>query len=392
MAFNAGAFIGGFSQAVSARIQESNKEAARIREEERLEQRMIDKEARAAARADEADRREQERELELLTGQLALYYSPEQTANILKTGKAGAQFALNKAEAYSAEDLDPRTMYEVQDYELERSEVSPVATTLRTEAKAGPAVKQGRAIPFAEKFKPLPKTLTTKAKTFEARLVELDFAMSQAKDADEKEALESMYTNTHEKYLEFKKKNDLGGDYFSKQSLDSIVNNAVKNKLMGNEFIELTPEGKLKSFKTGNEGDVAALYYQAHKTLERRRLAEPWKNDTGAIQAIEDVIIQADMYKDRLINRVQTDYNIKVAELKTGDKKQQAEADKLIVRGTEQYKPVFKPDGSDRTVKDVTEDKQSFPPNTVIMYKHNGTTYAAIKTSFGNIIWGHKEK
>ena len=37
MAFNAGAFIGGFSQAVSARIQESNKEAARIREEERLE-------------------------------------------------------------------------------------------------------------------------------------------------------------------------------------------------------------------------------------------------------------------------------------------------------------------------------------------------------------------
>ena len=208
MAFNAGAFIGGFSQAVSARIQESNKEAASIREEERLEQRMIDKEARAAARADEADRRTQERELELLTGQLALYYSPEQTTNILKSGKAGATFALNKAEGYSAEDLDPRTMYEVQDYELERSEVSPVATSLRTEAKAGPAVRQGEAIPFAEKFKPLPKTLTTKANTFEARLVELDFAISQAKDADEKETLESMYTNSHEKYLEFKKKND----------------------------------------------------------------------------------------------------------------------------------------------------------------------------------------
>lgn len=392
MAFNAGAFIGGFSQAVSARIQESNKEAARIREEERLEQRMIDKEARAAARADEADRRAQERELELLTGQLALYYSPEQTTNILKTGKAGAQFALNKAEAYSAEDLDPRTMYEVQDYELERSEVSPVATTLRTEAKAGPAVTQGRAIPFAEKFKPLPKTLTTKAKTFEARLVELDFAMSQAKDADEKDALESMYTTTHEKYLEFKKKNDLGGDYFSKQSLDSIVNNAVKSKFRGKEFVELTPEGLIKSFKRGNEGDVAALYLDSYNALEARRQAEPWKDDAGAKAAINEVRKEYLKYSATLVNRIETDYRTTIAELKTGNENEQREADNLIVNGTEQYKPAIKPDGSDRTMNDVIENKSSFDPNTVIMYKHNDVTYAAIKTSFGNIVWGHSKK
>ena len=390
MAFNAGAFIGGFSQAVSARIQESNKEAARIREEERLEQRMIDKEARAAARADEADKRSQERELELLTGQLALYYSPEQTTNILKTGKAGAQFALNKAESYSSQDLDPRTMYEVQDYELERSEVSPVATTLRTEAKAGPAVRQGEAIPFAEKFKPLPKTLTTKAKTFEARLVELDFAMSQADDADEKEALESMYTNTHDKYLEFKKKNDLGGDYFSKPSLDSIVNNAVKSKFRGKEFVELTPEGQIKSFQRGNEGDVAALYLDSYLALESRRLAEPRKNDDGAKAAINEVLKEYTKYKKTLVNRAETDYNTQVAELNAGDADDQVLATQLQVNGTGNFKPATKSDGTPRSVEDVLEEKQSFDANTVIQYVHDGRVYSAVKTTFGNLLWGHQ--
>ena len=390
MAFNAGAFIGGFSQAVSARIQESNKEAARIREEERLEQRMIDKEARAAARADEADKRAQERELELLTGQLALYYSPEQTTNILKTGKAGAQFALNKAEGYSAQDLDPRTMYEVQDYELERSEVSPVATTLRTEAKAGPAVRQGEAIPFAEKFKPLPKTLTTKAKTFEARLVELDFAMSQAEDADEKEALESMYKNTHEKYLEFKKKNDLGGDYFSKQSLDSIVNNAVKSKFRGKEFVELTPEGQIKSFQRGNEGDVAALYLDSYLALEARRLAEPWKNDDGAKAAINEVLKEYTKYKKTLVNRAETDYITQVAELNAGDSDDQVIATQIQVNGTNNFKPFTKSDGTTRTVEDVKLEKRNFDANTVIQYVHDGRVYSAVKTTFGNLLWGHQ--
>lgn len=390
MAFNAGAFIGGFSQAVSARIQESNKEAARIREEERLEQRMIDKEARAAARADEADKRAQERELELLTGQLALYYSPEQTTNILKTGKAGAQFALNKAEGYSAQDLDPRTMYEVQDYELERSEVSPVATTLRTEAKAGPAVRQGEAIPFAEKFKPLPKTLTTKAKTFEARLVELDFAMSQAEDADEKEALESMYKNTHEKYLEFKKKNDLGGDYFSKPSLDSIVNNAVKSKFRGKEFVELTPEGQIKSFQRGNEGDVAALYLDSYLALEARRLAEPWKNDDGAKAAINEVLKEYTKYKKTLVNRAETDYITQVAELNAGDADDQVIATQIQVNGTNNFKPFTKSDGTTRTVEDVKLEKRNFDANTVIQYVHDGRVYSAVKTTFGNLLWGHQ--
>jgi hypothetical protein len=390
MAFNAGAFIGGFSEAVSARIQESNKEAARIREEERLEQRMIDKEARAAARADEADRRKQERELELLTGQLALYYSPEQTTNILKSGKAGATFALNKAEGYSAEDLDPRTMYEVQDYELERSEVSPVATSLRTEAKAGPAVRQGEAIPFAEKFKPLPKTLTTKAKTFEARLVELDFAMSQAKDADEKEALEGMYTNTHEKYLEFKKKNDLGGDYFSKQSLDSIVNNAVKSKFRGKDFVELTPEGLIKSFQTGNEGDVAALYLDSYLALEARRQAEPWKDDAGAKTAINEVLKEYTKYKATLVNRAETKYITEIAELNTGDADEQVLAAELKVNGTNNFKPHTKSDGTPRTVDDVRLEKQRFDANTVIQYVHDGRVYSAVKTTFGNLLWGHQ--
>ena len=116
MAFNAGAFIGGFSQAVSARIQESNKEAARIREEERLEQRSINREARAAQREEEKLKRERERELIDLTQSLALHYDEAQMTSILKSGKAGAKYALEQAKAYRAEDLDPRTMYDLKEF------------------------------------------------------------------------------------------------------------------------------------------------------------------------------------------------------------------------------------------------------------------------------------
>jgi len=385
-----GAFIGGFSEGMTSRIQEQNREASRKREEERLEQRMIDKEARDAARSEKKLEREQERKLELLAEQLSLYYSPEQTTDILTKGQAGAEFALTKAQNYSAQDLDPRTMYEVQDYELERSEVSPVATTLRTEAKAGPAVRQGEAIPFAEKFKPLPKTITTKAKTFEARLVELDFAMSQAKTADEKTALQSMYNNTHEKYLEFKKKNDLGGDYFSKQSLDSIVNNAVKSKFRGKEFVELTPEGLIKSFQSGNEGDVAALYLDSYLALDARRQAEPWKDDAGAKTAINEVLKEYIKYKATLVNRVETNYNTTIAELNAGGAEDQVLATQLQVNGTADFKPATKSDGTPRTVEDVLEEKQSFDANTVIQYVHDGEVYSAVKTTFGNLLWGHQ--
>jgi len=214
--------------------------------------------------------------------------------------------------------------------------------------------------------------------------------MSQAEDADEKEALESMYKNTHEKYIEFKKKNDLGGDYFSKQSLDSIVNNAVKSKFRGKEFVELTPEGLIKSFQRGNEGDVAALYLDSYLALEARRLAEPWKNDDGAKAAINEVLKEYTKYKATLVNRAETDYNTQVAELNAGDADDQVLATQLQVNGTNNFKPATKSDGTPRSVEDVLEEKQSFDANTVIQYVHDGRVYSAVKTTFGNLLWGHQ--
>ena len=213
-----------------------------------------------------------------------------------------------------------------------------------------------------------------------------------ALDLESGSEFEQRFSEKAQELFERLEKNDLGGDYFSKQSLDSIVNNAVKSKFRGKEFVELTPEGLIKSFKRGNEGDVAALYLDSYNALEARRQAEPWKDDAGAKAAINEVRKEYLKYSATLVNRIETDYRTTIAELKTGNENEQREADNLIVNGTEQYKPAIKPDGSDRTMNDVIENKSSFDPNTVIMYKHNDVTYAAIKTSFGNIVWGHSKK
>ena len=60
-----------------------------------------------------------------------------------------------------------------------------------------------------------------------------------------------------------------------------------------------------------------------------------------------------------------------------------------MVNGNNEFKPSTKSDGTPRSVKDVLEEKQSFDANTVIQYVHNGLVYSAVKTTFGNLLWGH---
>ena len=390
MAFNAAAFIGGFSQAVSARIQESNKEAARIREEERLEQRSIDREARAAQREEEKLKRERERELIDLTQSLALHYDEAQMTSILKTGKAGAKYALEQANAYRAEDLDPRTMYDLKEFEIERAEVAPVATSLRTEAEAGPAVKQGDAIPFASRFKVLPTKVRTKAKTFEARLVELSDRMASAEDLESKERYKEQYAKVSEQYVAFKKENKVP-DSLSIPDRNSLLKNTLNRKLGGVPSVSFGLDGTFE-YVEGDAIKVARAHQVAYEELMELNDVAEWKDDPTMLVQIQGIGETAREIFGTKINPALADYRVALAGAEN-----EALKDEIKKTGVEGYVPLKKyaiedeDSPFDHAYVDpdyIRNNVNSYRDGDVIAYAYNGNMYHAIRVG-QEIIYGH---
>lgn len=390
MAFNAGAFIGGFSQAVSARIQESNKEAARIREEERLEQRSINREARAAQREEEKLKRERERELIDLTQSLALHYDEAQMTSILKSGKAGAKYALEQAKAYRAEDLDPRTMYDLKEFEIERAEVAPVATSLRTEAEAGPAVKQGDAIPFASRFKVLPTKVRTKAKTFEARLVELSDSMANAEDSASKERYKEQYAKVSEQYVAFKKENKVS-DELSIPNRNSLLKNTLNRKLGGVPSVSFGLDGTFE-YVEGDALKVARAHQVAYEELMELNDVAEWKDNPTMMVQIQGIGETAREIFNTKINPALADYRVALAGAEN-----QALIDELKKTGVEGYVPLKKYDVEDELALEnerhvdpyyISNNVNSYRDGDVIAYAYNGNLYHAIRVG-QEIIFGH---
>jgi hypothetical protein len=390
MAFNAGAFIGGFSQAVSARIQESNKEAARIREEERLEQRTIDREARASQREEEKLKRDRERNLTELTQSLALHYDKEQMTSILKSGKAGAEYALEQANAYRAEDLDPRTMYNLKDFEIERAEVAPVATSLRTEAEAGPAVKQGDAIPFASRFKILPTKVRSKAKTFEARLVELSDRMANAEDVDSKERYKEQYANVTEQYVAFKKENKVPDD-LSIPDRNSLLKNTLNRKLSGVPSVSFGLDGT-PTYVDGDALQVARAHQVAYEELMELNDVAEWKNNKEMLVQIQGIGETAREIFGTKINPALADYRVALAGARN-----EALTKELERTGVEGYVPlksypVRDEDGNETLFyvdpSYIDANVNSYRDGDVISYVYNDRPYHAIRVG-QEIIYGH---
>lgn len=390
MAFNAGAFIGGFSQAVSARIQESNKEAARMREEERLEQRSIDREARAAQREEEKLKRERERELIDLTQSLALHYDEAQMTSILKTGKAGAKYALEQANAYRAEDLDPRTMYDLKEFEIERAEVAPVATSLRTAAEAGPAVKQGDAIPFASRFKVLPTKVRTKAKTFEARLVELSDRMASAEDLESKERYKEQYAKVTEQYVAFKKENKVP-DSLSIPDRNSLLKNTLNRKLGGVPSVTFGLDGSFE-YVDGDALKVARAHQVAYEELMELNDVAEWKDDPTMLVQIQGVGETAREIFGTKINPALGDYRVALAGAEN-----EALKNEIRKTGVEGYVPLkkYSVEDEDSPVDYAYVDPDYIRNNVnlyrdgdVIAYAYNGNMYHAIRVG-QEIIYGH---
>lgn len=276
MGFNFGAFIGGASDNLVEMIK--TKEAQLYKEEQDEKERV--RKARVAAAN---QRRADEQEAKAMAEGLSLFYSQDQVQDILGKGKTAGKYALSYAENMVNKGYDPSAGYAMPKTTIQSefafdindprgSQVSPQMA----EIEAGEVERmtaEAEAQPFISRFTQPPKeSEMTKAKTFEARLVELDFQRTNAPNADKRAEFDNAYNTTLAAYKTFKeeldgKGTDTSGLDFSKQSRDSFVDNEIQRTFELEGLAEKDISGKIKLVQSGNEANSFALRYRAHSNL-----------------------------------------------------------------------------------------------------------------------------
>jgi hypothetical protein len=280
MGFNLGAFIGGAAKRGSEIIQEREARMLELQDEQR---RIAQANAAKAAAKREAELEE----MEELTGKLSLFYTEDQVKEILGNGKIAANYAVAQGATYAENGLNPSAEYQMPASRIANGVAKSKTATPSTTAMGGseqpstPDTTQ-QAIPtqepvtvgsFASRFTPIPEKVTTGAKTYEARLVELTSAKANARDADEATKIQKEIDQVLSSLAEFKKaaEKEHGsieeGLGFSKTTRDSLVNAELERQFEVAGMAEKDINGKISMIQTGNEANSFALRYNAHNNL-----------------------------------------------------------------------------------------------------------------------------
>ena len=276
MAFNFGAFLGGASDNLVDMIK--TKEAQLYREEQDEKERT--RKARVAAAN---QRRADEKEAKELAEGLSLFYSADQVKDIMGKGKTAGKYAISYAENMANKGYDASAGYAMPKTSIQSefafdvddprgSQIDPQMAEIET-GRVQEMTEEAEAQPFVSRFTQPPKdTEITKAKTFEARLVELDFQRTNAPTEAQREEFNATYNETLSAYHKFKedlkgKGTDTGELDFSNTSRDSIVNNAIQRAFELKGLAEKDITGKIKLVQTGNEANSFKLRYDIYDEL-----------------------------------------------------------------------------------------------------------------------------
>lgn len=276
MAFNFGAFLGGASDNLVDMIK--TKEAQLYKEEQ------DEKETKRKARVAAANqRRADEKEAKALAEGLSLFYSADQVKDIMSKGKTAGKYAISYAENMANKGYDASAGYAMPKTSIQSefafdvddpsgSQIDPQMAEIET-GRVQEMTEEAEAQPFVSRFTQPPKeSEMTKAKTFEARLVELDFQRTNAPTEAKREEFNSAYTETFSAYQKFKedlanKGTDTGQLDFSNTSRDSLVNNAIQRQFEIDGLAEKDITGKIKLVQTGNEANSFKTRYTIYDNL-----------------------------------------------------------------------------------------------------------------------------
>lgn len=275
MAFNLQGFGAGFASTMANTLTEQRQRQERLQDEATslaTRQRL----------AKQAERDQEKKVMEELTESLSLYYTPDQVKNILSEGKSGVKYALNHAQNLPV-GVDASTTYTLPKTNIPSKHTydpdNPSAANV-------PSVSEGvlGKGTFASRFTPIDPKAKTKATTFQARLVELDFEIQNAETQEEIDIAKKAFDSTSEAYKNFKSietaKASKGGktvtiDFLDETRQQSIVENSFDSVLKPYiDLYEVDPATQLKKLKTGNQAAIIQLQAQNYINLKETYLTK----------------------------------------------------------------------------------------------------------------------
>ena len=281
-------FAGGFADVIVDKVKA---EEAQAREDESWDRRFQKQQDAINSRTRGDKRRAAEEAAAELAEKLSIHYKPEQVVDILSNGTQKAQYALSQAEAFANDGLSAsvgyglpmdkikkgvQSKYAFSIDDIRGSQTSPAVAKKEMEQINLELTAAKEAVPFAERFtRPDPK-IQTDAKTYQARLIEIDTQLLN--DPDNASLLE-LKKDTLKLYEEFKiagaDKKETDWSLADGKALDVLFDNAGQRVLAN--YVGLYEEDvttKYKKIRTGNEHDV--LFYRSRvNEAIRKEYVEP---------------------------------------------------------------------------------------------------------------------
>jgi len=372
MSFDFMSFAGGFADVIVDKVKA---EEAQAREDESWDRRFNKQQDAIDKRTRYEKRRATEKAAEELAEKLSIHYKPDQVVDILSNGTQKAQYALSQAEAFANDGLSAsvgyglpmdkikkgvQSKYAFSIDDIRGSQTSPAVAKKEMEQINLELTSAKNAVPFAERFtRPDPK-IQTDAKTYQARLIEID---TQLVNDPENASLLKLKEDTLKLYEEFKvagaePKQETDWSLADGKALDVLFDNTGQRVLAN--YVGLYEEDvttKYKKIRTGNEHDV--LFY-------RSRVNE----------AIRKEYIEPNVYGVHARNKLNV-ISAEFAEDKSG----------YIEKIKEKENMFFGGDGKIKE-EDLQSMSSSFPDGAVIRYTYEDAegkprVGMAIKTTFG---------
>ena len=305
MGFNFGAFIGGASDNLVNMIKTKE---AQLYEEQKDEKERL-REARVeATRKRQAD----EEEAKGLMESLSLFYSPNQVKDIMANGKAQANYAINHGEYMAGRGLSASASYSMPKVSVQSefafdindprgSQVSSQMAAMEKE-QVDKAIKEApvdSTQPFISRFTQPPREDdVNKSKTFEARLVELDFQRSNAKSQEELDEIDEAYNTTLDSYVKFKKEISKSGTDTDMLGMTRTSINATIDGYLSRGLADYATKGADDRISIAFEGNEGTTYRLMNDALvsptgkgglkQDQRYGDPnFKEFTNAVDGVE---------------------------------------------------------------------------------------------------------
>jgi hypothetical protein len=300
MAFNFGAFVGGFSEQL---VKDLEAEEERKYEMEKIAQ----TEAMKQRAASSSRRRSEQLATEQMMGALSMFYGPETAAEIARRGETAVDFAMDAGQRAAQRGVDPNTLWRLttttgdlsdpreqaaMDETIQVAQAPEAEITMGDEAAGAPTITTGGFGMNSDVFAQIYGEPTEFANSYGAAIARVSQQLLRTTDENERARLEAERRALIEDYTEFEGAGRAPQEeqpVFNYGTLPANVNEALRNSRNRYGF-ETDLEGNILNMTEGNEHRSYIAELSAAQTLDSTYGA---LNDPAMNNRIADIREQA---------------------------------------------------------------------------------------------------